>query len=86
VAELDHEHFMRRAIGLAANVPRLPFGAVIVDRDTQAIVAQSNLARRDRRHQRFGATRPRLRRPETRTLHDGRALPDVSKCHSVERH
>jgi tRNA(adenine34) deaminase len=40
MAELDHERFMRRAIELAANVPRLPFGAAIVDRDTQAIVAE----------------------------------------------
>ena len=28
--KLDHESYMRRAIDLAANVPNLPFGAVIV--------------------------------------------------------
>jgi tRNA(adenine34) deaminase len=35
-----HEHYMRRAIELAANAPKLPFGAVIVDRDDGAIVAE----------------------------------------------
>jgi tRNA(Arg) A34 adenosine deaminase TadA len=37
---LNHETFMRRAIELAANVPRLPFGAVIVDRTAGKIVAE----------------------------------------------
>ena len=37
MSEFQHEHFMRRAIELAANVPELPFGAVIVDRDTGTI-------------------------------------------------
>lgn len=37
---LNHEGFMRRAIELAANVPDLPFGAVIVDGDTGAILAE----------------------------------------------
>ena len=37
---LDHEHFMRRAIQLAANSPQLPFGAVIVNRDTCEICAE----------------------------------------------
>jgi len=31
---------MRRAIELAANVPEAPFGAVIVDRDTNAILSE----------------------------------------------
>ena len=38
--ELDHERFMRRAIELAGQVPDLPFGAVIVERDTGNILAE----------------------------------------------
>jgi tRNA(Arg) A34 adenosine deaminase TadA len=37
---LDDEHFMRRAIELAANCPALPFAAVVVDRRTGAVVAE----------------------------------------------
>lgn len=37
---LDHELFMRRAIELAMNVPNLPFGALIVNRDTNEILAE----------------------------------------------
>lgn len=37
---LDHEFFMRRAIELALNVPNLPFGALIVNRDTNEILAE----------------------------------------------
>ena len=33
---LDHEKYMRRAIELAAVVPELPFGAVIVDTERAA--------------------------------------------------
>jgi tRNA(Arg) A34 adenosine deaminase TadA len=40
MAELDHERYMRRAIALAANAPRLPFGAVIVDRESGEVVAE----------------------------------------------
>jgi tRNA(adenine34) deaminase len=36
----DHERYMRRAIELARNAPRLPFGTVIVDRESSAIVAE----------------------------------------------
>jgi len=36
----DHERHMRRAIELAANVPEAPFGAIIVDRDTNAILSE----------------------------------------------
>ncbi|MEJ7591938.1 MAG: nucleoside deaminase [Planctomycetaceae bacterium] len=36
----DHERHMRRAIELTANVPELPFGAVIVDRDTGTILSE----------------------------------------------
>jgi hypothetical protein len=36
---LDHERFMRRAIALTANCPRLPFGALIVRGDTGEVVA-----------------------------------------------
>lgn len=36
----DHERYMRRAIALAANVPELPFGAVIVDGDNGTILAE----------------------------------------------
>ena len=38
--ELDHERSMRRAIRLAGKVPDLPFGAVIVDRDTGTIISE----------------------------------------------
>lgn len=37
---LEHESFMRRAIELALNVPNLPFGALIVNRDTNEILAE----------------------------------------------
>jgi len=36
----DHERHMRRAIELAANVPDVPFGAIIVDRDTDTILSE----------------------------------------------
>ena len=36
----DHEFFMRRAIELAAKVPDLPFGAVIVDGDSGTILSE----------------------------------------------
>ena len=36
----DHERHMRRAIELAANVPDLPFGAVIVNRQSGKIMAE----------------------------------------------
>jgi hypothetical protein len=36
----DHERFMRRAIALTANCPRLPFGALIVCVDTGEVVAE----------------------------------------------
>ena len=36
----DHEHYMRRAIELAANVPEFPFGALIVRRDSGEILAE----------------------------------------------
>lgn len=38
--ELDHERYMRKAIALTANVPELPFGAVIMNRDSGEIVAE----------------------------------------------
>jgi len=38
--ELNHEFFIRRAIELAANVPDLPFGAVIVNGDTGVILSE----------------------------------------------
>jgi tRNA(adenine34) deaminase len=37
---LDHDRFMRRAIALTANCPRLPFGAVIVSTATGDVVAE----------------------------------------------
>ena len=40
MSDLDHEHYMRQAIELAANVPDRPFAAVIVDRSSGQIVAQ----------------------------------------------
>ena len=36
----NDELYMRRAIELAANSPALPFGAVVVDRRTGAVVAE----------------------------------------------
>ncbi len=38
--ELNHEHYMRRAIALTAHVPHLPFGAVIVNQEDEAILAE----------------------------------------------
>jgi tRNA(adenine34) deaminase len=35
----DHERHMRQAIGLTANTPQLPFGTVIVHRESNATVA-----------------------------------------------
>jgi tRNA(Arg) A34 adenosine deaminase TadA len=37
---LDHEKYMRRAIELAANVPDLPFGAVIVNQESGEVIAE----------------------------------------------
>jgi tRNA(Arg) A34 adenosine deaminase TadA len=36
----DHEHYMRQAIALAANVPDLPFGAVIVDGNNGKVLSE----------------------------------------------
>ncbi len=36
----DHDTHMRRALALAANAPDLPFGAVIVDRDSGTVLAE----------------------------------------------
>ena len=40
MTDLDHELFMRRAIELALHVPNVPFGALIVNRDTNEILAE----------------------------------------------
>ena len=40
MSELDHERHMRRAIALAASVPELPFGAVVVHRESGETVAE----------------------------------------------
>ncbi len=40
MSDLDHEWYMQRAIQLTTNVPDLPFGAVIVNRDSGKIVAE----------------------------------------------
>ena len=37
---MDHEYFMRRAIELAGKVPEYPFGAVIVDKTSDEILAE----------------------------------------------
>lgn len=37
---MNHEFFMRRAINLALQVPKLPFGAIIVNRESGEIVAE----------------------------------------------
>ena len=36
----EHELYMRRTIELAANVPELPFGALIVDRGSGKILSE----------------------------------------------
>ena len=36
----DHERYMQRAISLAANVPDLPFGALIVDGDSGTVLSE----------------------------------------------
>ncbi len=51
MSELQHERFMRRAIELAANVPELPFGAVIVERESGEIIAWGQI---------ITASRPKL--------------------------
>jgi len=40
MSEFQHERFMRRAIKLAANVPNFPFGAVVVDRESDEVIAE----------------------------------------------
>lgn len=40
IREIDHERWMLRAIELTDNVPELPFGAVIVHRETGEMVAE----------------------------------------------
>ncbi len=37
---LNHDHYMRQAIALAANVPELPFGAVVVHRESGRTIAE----------------------------------------------
>ena len=38
--ESDDEHYMKRAIRLAANVPKYPFGALLVDSEKRVVVAE----------------------------------------------
>ena len=38
--ELNHKLYMRRAIELAVKVPTVPFGAVIVDRESGNILSE----------------------------------------------
>src|SRR5678816_3245436 len=40
VVEADDERYMRQAIRLAGNVPKFPFGAVLVDREKGVVVAE----------------------------------------------
>jgi hypothetical protein len=40
MSDLDHKHYMRRVIALAASVPDRPFAAVIVERSSGQIVAE----------------------------------------------
>lgn len=40
MSDQPHEAMMRRAVALAGNAPDLPFGAVIVDRDSGEVVAE----------------------------------------------
>ena len=91
---LDHERYMRRAIGLAGKVPDQPFGAVIVDRDSGNILSegleqdfsQPDLARRNRRHQHAGLIRCLCQGEESRPLHDRRALSDVPSSDPLDRY
>ena len=39
-AEADDEHYMRQAIRLAGNVPKYPFGALLVDQKSRMVVAE----------------------------------------------
>ena len=36
----DHDRYMQRAVELARKVPKLPFGAVIVDRKTDIVLSE----------------------------------------------
>jgi tRNA(adenine34) deaminase len=40
MSDLEHEHYIRRAIDLTGNCPDRPFVAVVVDGDTGAVVAE----------------------------------------------
>ena len=40
LVEADDERYMRQAIRLAGNVPKFPFGAVLVDREKGVVVAE----------------------------------------------
>lgn len=40
ISNVDHERWMRRAIELTVNTPKLPFGAVIVDLRKAEVVAE----------------------------------------------
>ena len=40
MSERTHERYMQRAIELAAHVPDLPFGAVIVDHNRDVLLAE----------------------------------------------
>ena len=62
-----HEDYMRRAIELGMRVPELPFGAVIVDRHTGAIVAEGDRLPEYLRPEVQSIIRPRLDRVEVRT-------------------
>jgi tRNA(Arg) A34 adenosine deaminase TadA len=44
--QINHDGYMRHAIGLAANAPELPFGAVIVHRRSAEFQGQQLSARR----------------------------------------
>ena len=91
---MDHEYFMRRAIELALKVPQFPFGAIIVKRDTGEIIAegfnQSTL--NPTFHGEMVAINhcaELQQHPDWNELDlytNSRAMPYVSKCHSMGRH
>jgi hypothetical protein len=90
MSDLNHEHYMRRAIELAANMPDQPFAAVIVDRSSGQIVAEgwNKSSINPTWHGEIDAINRLSELPvqPSGALHDGRALPDVPRGRFVERH
>ena len=90
----SHEDYMRRAIAPAKQVPRLPFGAVIVQRATGEIVAEgfNRSSESPTFHgeidaiNRCAGSTSLNRLDRIGSLHDRGTLPHVSERHRVGRH